>query len=258
MKRTKIVPPLADIPTCFHPLFDGTAVYDSSCSPEARVYYTEKDGGLFLKSAPKGTLANEAKMTTAFYRYGMGTEVLAYLSEERDFLLTARAAGEDCTHAQYIEDPLRLTDTLAALLRTLHETDMPDCPVKNRTAAYLATVEEGYRIGRFDPSYAPRPVSAEEAYRTVKEGASALKQGTLLHGDYCLPNIILNNWNFSAFIDLGNAGIGDRHIDLYWGAWTLAFNLGTDRYRDRFFDAYGRECINPELINLIGYAETFG
>lgn len=258
MKRVPVTPDLTEIPAEFHPLFANCTVYDSSCSPEARVYYIEKDGGLFLKSAPKGTLANEAKMTTAFYRYGMGTELLAYLSEERDFLLTARAEGEDCTHAQYTDDPCRLTDTLAALLRTLHETEMPDCPVKNRTAAYLATVEEGYRIGRFDPSYAHRSVTAEEAYRLVCETASALKCDTLLHGDYCLPNIILNNWNFSAFIDLGNAGMGDRHIDLYWGAWTLAFNLGTDRYRDRFFDAYGREKVDPELIKLIGYAETFG
>ena len=187
MKRVPINPDLAQIPEEFHPLFTASPVYDSSCSPEARVYYIEKDGGIFLKCGEKGSLATEARMTDCFFRHGMGAEVLAYRSLDRDFLLTARAPGEDCTHAQYTEDPRRLADTLAALLRTLHETEIEECPVKNRTANYLATVEEGYRIGRFDPSYALHSVTAEEAYRRVCEGASALKSDCLLHGDYCLP-----------------------------------------------------------------------
>ncbi len=37
------------------------------------------------------------------------------------------------------------------------------------------------------------------------------------------------------FIDLGNGGVGDRHIDLFWGAWTLFYNLKTDRHTERFF-----------------------
>ena len=80
----------------------------------------------------------------------------------------------------------------------------------------------------------------------------------LLHGDYCLPNILFDGWRQSAFIDLGAAGIGDRHIDLFWGAWTLCYNLGTDAYRDDFFSAYGRERVDTALIDLIGCAECFG
>ena len=52
--------------------------------------------------------------------------------------------------------------------------------------------------------------------------------------------------------------VGDRHIDLFWGAWTLNFNLKTDRYRDRFFDCYGRDAVDNELIKLICTAEAFG
>jgi len=256
VKRIKVIPSLAEIPACFHPLFDGAAVYDSSCSPEARVLYIEKSGGLFLKSAPQGSLATEAEMNRFFFSRGMGPEVLAYHTEGRDWLLTARLAGEDATH--FDGTPAQLADTLATLLRSLHESDTEGCPVKNRTAAYLATVEEGYRIGRFDPSYAPVPMTAEEAYRTVEEGKSALKTDCLLHGDYCLPNIIFENGVFRGFIDLGNGGVGDRHIDIFWGAWTLNFNLKTDRYRDRFLDAYGRDAIDTNILHLIGAAETFG
>ena len=45
MKRTRITPDLDAIPTEFHPLLKNAAVYDSSCSPEARVIFIDKDGG---------------------------------------------------------------------------------------------------------------------------------------------------------------------------------------------------------------------
>ena len=80
---------------------------------------------------------------------------------------------------------------------------------------------------------------------------------TLLHGDYCLPNILLDNWQLSGFIDLDAGGIGDRHIDLFWGIWTLQFNLKTDRYRDRFLDAYGRDKVTEELLRVVSAAEVF-
>ena len=85
-----------------------------------------------------------------------------------------------------------------------------------------------------------------------------LDDRVLLHGDYCLPNIMLDDWKLSSFIDLGNGGVGDRHIDLFWGAWTLWFNLKTDKYRNRFFDAYGRDKVDVEKIKIIAAAEVFG
>jgi kanamycin kinase len=84
-----------------------------------------------------------------------------------------------------------------------------------------------------------------------------LKSDTLIHGDFCLPNVMLNNWQFSGLIDLGAAGAGDRHMDLHWGIWSLDFNLKTDAYRDRFLDAYGRDKIDMEILNSIGAFEVF-
>jgi kanamycin kinase len=69
---------------------------------------------------------------------------------------------------------------------------------------------------------------------------------------------MLDDWRFAGFIDVGNGGVGDRHVDLFWGAWTLAFNLGTDAYRNRFFDAYGRDKIEEEKLRIVSAAEVFG
>ena len=258
MNRKEISINLGDYPTELHSLLDGARVYDSSCSPEARVIFIDRDGGYYLKSAPIGSLASEAALDRYFGERGLGAKVISYLSLDSDWLLTERVRGEDCTHREYLSDPVRLCDTYAAILRELHSLDGRDCPVQNRLDGYFATAERNFRAGAFDPSYADGVFTIDEAHRVVCEGRSILKADTLIHGDYCLPNVMLDSWRFSGFIDLGNGGIGDRHIDLFWGAWTLRFNLGTDEYRERFFDAYGRELVCDDALRVVAAAECFG
>lgn len=256
-KYTKIN--ISSFPEEFHKLIDGGPVFDSSCSPEARVWYLPRECGLFLKAAPKGSLRREADMTSFLHRKGLAPEVLAYESMDKDWLLTRAVPGEDCTYGLYLEDPKRLSSLLGEQLRTLHELPTAGCPITDHTARYLRTAEENYRRGLFDPVYYPaEDITAEKARALVREYAPQLKSEVILHGDYCLPNVMLDDWRFSGFIDLDHSGVGDRHIDLYWGCWSLAFNLKTDRYRDRFLDAYGRDKVNEALLPIIGAFEVFG
>lgn len=260
MKRTRITLSPACFPAALAPLLARSKIYDSSCSPEARVYFLDCDDGYYLKVAEKGSLAAEAQMAAYFHKKGLGAAVLSYICADKDYLLTARVSGEDCTHADYLADPNRLCDLLATRLRMLHALPAADCPV-DRTATYLATVTEGFRAGRIDLSFYEEDygkTTPEAALALVQAHAPQLAHTTLLHGDYCLPNILLDRWRFSGFIDVGNGGLGDRHIDLFWGAWTLRFNLKTDRYRNRFFDAYGRELVDDSLLRVIAAAEVFG
>ena len=260
MKRVLIQPALSSFPDSFQPLLRNTPVYDSSCSKAARVYFLDREGGLYLKNAPKGSLAKEATMTRYFHSKGLAAEVMAYESLDTDWLLTRRVPGEDCIDAMYLAAPERLCDTTAQLLRMLHEIDPTDCPI-NRTLDYLATAERNYQEPQYDLSLISGKRgydTPEAAWRVVEDNKKYLKADTLLHGDYCLPNIILDNWRFSAFIDLDAAGIGDRHIDLFWGIWSLRFNLKTDHYRDRFLDVYGRESVNEDMFPVISAFEVFG
>ena len=258
MKKTPVTLRPEDFPEALRPYLGGE-ILDSSCSPEARVYYLPREA-LYLKRSPRGTLANEAKMTSYFYSLGLSTEVVSYLSLEEDFLLTVAARGEDATHPRYLADGRRLAAAMGEALRALHETAAPGCPVPDRTGDYLRTVKTRAAAGFFDPSYLPDgfALGREEALALVREAAPLLDSSSLLHGDFCLPNILLEGFRITAYIDLGGAGLGDRHIDLFWGAWTLRYNLGTDAYRGIFFDAYGRERIEPALLTAIAAAECFG
>ena len=262
MKRTPINIDPALFPAEFRELLQGANIYDSSCSPEAKVYYISKDKGYFLKVNAKGALEREALMDQYFDYKGIGASVLSYCSFDRDYLLTERVIGEDLTHPDYLSDGKWLAENMGLILRRLHETRANDCPIKDRVSEYIALAESNYMNGTYDKTALIEDSfgykSAAEAYAVLEENKKILKSDTLIHGDFCLPNIIMNGKSFSGYIDLGNAGIGDRHIDLFWGAWTLYFNLKTDKYTDRFFDSYGRDLVDPIAIRTVAAAEVFG
>jgi kanamycin kinase len=258
---TPITADLSEFPAELHSLLRGSRLYDSSCSQEARVIFIDREGGYFLKAAPPGSLKNEAELTRYFHNKGLSANVAGYISGERDWLLTEKISGDDCTAAKYTEQPERLCDTLAERLFLLHASDCADCPVPNRTESDLAAAERNFRLEKYNSGLFPAIwgfETAEQAHGIVLSKGHLLQTDTLLHGDYCLPNVLLDDWRFSGFIDLGGGGVGDRHVDLFWGAWTLNFNLKTDKYRRRFFDAYGKSRVDEERIRLVAALEVFG
>ena len=261
MKKTLLNRIPDEMPQDIQRFVSSANIYDSSCSPEAKVYFIDKGNGYYLKCSGKGMLEKESRMTEYFHAKGLGAEVLNYISNGSDWLLTTAVMGEDCVHEEYLMNPKRLCDIIAYELRKLHETDYTDCPVPDRTTEYLATAEKNYRTGNYDKSQFPDSFgyrSAEEAYDVLTKEKDALQSKVLLHGDYCLPNIILNNWKLSGFIDVGCGGVGDRHIDLFWGAWTLWFNLKTNKYCQRFLDAYGRDKADESILKIVAAIEVFG
>ncbi len=262
MKKTKLDLKKENIlfPAEFAGFTNNGDIYDSSCSPEARVFFIDREDGYYLKCSDKGTLAKEALMAEYFASKNLTSEFIGYVSCEKDWMMTKKVIGEDGTYKEFLSEPKKLCDLYALSLRELHETEFSDCPVQNRTADYLESARKGYEEGRFDTHIFSVPIfeNANEAWDFLSENSGILKCDTLIHGDYCLPNIIFNNGKRSGFIDLGNGGVGDRHIDIFWGVWSLWFNLKTDIFTERFFDAYGRDRVEPEVLKVIASAEVFG
>jgi kanamycin kinase len=261
MTLTPIEVDIETYPTELHPLLTGAKLYDSSCSEEAMVVFIDKDSGYFLKSAPNGALEREASMTRYFHSKGLAANVLVYISDEFDWMLTEKIQGSDGVAAEYLEQPERLCDVFAECLVMLHSADYTGCPVMNHTELYLAKAEQNKCDGTYDKSQFPDSwgyASESEAWDVVENRGHLLKTDTLLHGDYCLPNIIFNNWKFNGFIDLGHGGVGDRHVDIFWATWTLYWNLKTHNYRERFIDAYGHDKIDEELLRVVAAVEVFG
>ncbi|WP_079912340.1 aminoglycoside 3'-phosphotransferase [Paenibacillus sp. 32352] len=222
------------VPASVRPLLDKAVIYDSSCSEEARTLLVEGTDRAFLKISKRGRLKREFEMTQYLHRcHGLAPNVMAYdFDEDHDYLVTQAVAGEDGTAEAHIANPMKLASVFGEYLRMLHSLSAEGCPYLHRTMEMLE--ETGSRLS---------PV-------IVQQIQSAAEDHVLIHGDYCLPNIIMDNFALKGFIDLGYGGVGDRHYDLYWGMWTLAYNLKTDRYMDAFLDAYGRQDVDEERLKL--------
>ncbi|MBR3796508.1 MAG: phosphotransferase [Clostridia bacterium] len=223
MQKKEISIHIDDFPREIHEFFRGAKVYDSSSSKEMRVLYS--DLGYYVKIGGKGLLKKEADMTRLFGQRGMGVEVAAYLSGDQDYLVTRCARGEDALHG--LGDPERLCRSLAEAMRHLHASSIEGVPVSPCMELYA-------RMGK----------------------ANCLKQDTFIHGDFCLPNIMLDDGRLSSFIDVGMAGVGDRHIDIYWALWSLDYNLGTDRYADCFLEYYGKERVDKGILKIVAEVEA--
>lgn len=262
MKQREVSQDLLQFPPEVRPFLCGARLLDSSCSPAAQVWHAVGEEDLYLKRSRPGTLRREAAMTRWMHEKGMAAEVLLYLSGESDWLVTRALAGEDGIAERYLLCPERLCRRMGELLRELHEGETAGCPVPDRTGDYLIGVEAGIAGGIWSPS---RTVEArfswkdrQEAVDLVREWGGALRRDTLIHGDFCLPNVMMNDWRLSGYIDLDNAGVGDRHIDLYWMVWSLTYNLKDGRWGDLFLDAYGREAVQPDLLRTVAACECFG
>ncbi len=262
MNKTPITVNLSEYPDELRPFLSGAELYDSSCSKAASVIFINSGGGFYLKRAESGALRKEAMLTKYFADKGLAPTVLSYITfGGYDYMLSCAANGEDGTHRIFLSSPERLCDVLAEAMRALHDTDTSGCPVPDRMSDYFVYAEKRYREGAFDPigfSSECDFKTADKMWRFASERRRLLRSDTLIHGDFCLPNVILNEWKLASFIDIGNGGVGDRHIDLFWAAWSLCFNLKTDKYRSRLFDAYGRDKIDPEALLAVEAFEAFG
>ena len=122
--------------------------------------------------------------------------------------------------------------------------------IENNKAFYLREYLEGENL--VSPKYLNNPLKlidllVEGLYLihntkvASKEYILDDKYETLIHGDYCLPNILVKNDKIAGFVDLGDAGIGDPWCDYAWCIWSLEYNLKTKEYTPLLLEKLGIE-----------------
>ena len=100
----------------------------------------------------------------------------------------------------------------------------------------------------YHPSVGWEPLRVAKLFGEILRGLHATdaagcpfgvrKRGNvLIHGDYCLPNVLVQEGKLSALIDVGRSGLGNPEDDLAAGVWTLQYTFGKGFARD-FLEAY--------------------
>ncbi len=192
-------------------------------------------------------------------------KVLAYeKDEEYQYLLMSKVQGQVSCDEYFLEHPKELLALLAEALRMLWSVDIADCPRERSLDAELA--EAAYRVehGLVDVSDAEPTTFGEGGFKDPQELLQWLidnkpeYEPVLSHGDFCLPNILIQDGKISGFIDLGDTGVADKWRDIALGYRSLRHNFdGTfggkvypDFDPDMLFEALG---IEPDREKLNYY-----
>lgn len=168
-----------------------------------------------------------------------------------DYLLIRALPGLPASDDYWKTNPRRLAEILAESMRALHNLDPADCPFDQRTDTKIREVSQYVRLGLVNAD----DFDLENVGKTPEEILNQLyterplqEDLVVTHGDFCLPNLILDNWKLSGFIDVGSLGVGDRYQDLALCLRDLVNELNTDRYAKFFFDAYGLTAVDDEKL----------
>lgn len=244
-------------------LMDAYAAFEWAVAYEypehSVVHRLSRDGvpELFVKLAPAGhvpSLAEEAERMRWARSYLPVPAVVECDTEDAvDWLVTSALPGRDATHPDLVRAPDELAGILGRGLRAFHDGAPVDaCPFDFRVEAALRHVRSRLEAGRIDPA---RDFHDEFAHLTAV-AAVALLESTrpdsedlvVCHGDYCLPNLLVEDGCATGFVDLGELGVADRWWDLAVATWSLTWNLGSG-YEESFLAAYGAT-VDPERMRF--------
>ncbi len=191
---------------------------------------------LFLKMVPpaaKADLRGEAKRLAWLHDKVPAPRVIEFHEHSNGaHLLTTAVRGFPLIAFNDASDAVkrRLAALLGKALARLHSVDVTGCAFAHAPG--------------HEPNATPSSERAEarrvEILRELRSRLPAPPAPVLLHGDPCLPNVLVINEKLSGFVDLGSAGLGDPRSDLTLALWSLEYNYGAG-WSETLLEAYVAE-----------------
>jgi aminoglycoside phosphotransferase len=217
----------------------------------ARVWRIEAEGQRvrYLKHATgaRGRELGEERERLAWLRERLPVPVVTgWAQDDAGAWLLLGALQGAMAHETAGEIPA-LVRALGEGLRRVHALPSANCPFDMRLGARLTRAALNIEAGLVDEENvrAANGVAPDALLRQLEAARPLEPSGDLVvvHGDYCLPNLLITLERsgaprVSGYLDWGRAGISDRYLDLAIGARTLRHNLGPG-WESLFFMSYG-------------------
>jgi aminoglycoside phosphotransferase len=206
----------------------------TGCST-ARVFRLSKHDGscLYLKTAyhaPDRLLLQE-KLRLEWLQGQLPVPQVKMFVEDNngDHLLLSAIPGTVASDAAYKTNVPKLIEHLSTGLRMIHALPIDRCPFDATLPTKIELARKRVADGLvdesdFDQSRLGR--TAADLFAKLLEAVPNDEDLVFTHGDYCLPNIILQEWRLSGFIDWGRAGVADRYQDIALIARSVESNFG--------------------------------
>lgn len=150
------------------------------------------------------------------------------VQDGNEYQLTTEISGAPTYQVEPTERE-HAVKALGEALRMIHSLSPSGCPIDNRIDNRLKQLQEN----GVDTS--PLKDQPDEAL-------------FFTHGDYCLPNIIVEERELSGVIDWDYAGLADPYADFASCVWSMGYNYGleetAERWEPYFFMVYGLDDID--------------
>lgn len=228
----------------------GSEIYNRTFSNKSKVIYV-KDKGIYIKISKLNSLKNEYENTLFFNQLGVAGEVIEYISDENnDYLMVKEIEGENGISDNHLKDPKKLATSFGEHLRMLHSLKFDICPKNNRVKSLVNECNKNVREDKIDmdlffKNYGFTPNQGLLMLDSLKTYSV---DDVFIHGDYYLPNIIMDDFKFRGIVDMSLSGLGDRHFDIVSGIKSLEIVFKTKEYNNIFLDAYGTDRIDKDRL----------
>ncbi|MHA1953021.1 MAG: APH(3') family aminoglycoside O-phosphotransferase [Candidatus Heimdallarchaeaceae archaeon] len=179
--------------------------------------------------------------------------------EDREYLLISEIQGKASFEASSDEVKRQNIKILAEGLKKIHGMDPAGCPISNTPDILIQIAKSKLESkemnnSKFDKRW--RDKSPEELYQEILKNKPKEFDLVFSHGDYCLPNIIIENGDLNGFIDWSYGGINDRYFDFAAVAWSIGYNFG-EEWIKYFFEDYGVEEIDWNRLRFFQMLNEF-
>ncbi|MGM0877843.1 MAG: APH(3') family aminoglycoside O-phosphotransferase [Bacillota bacterium] len=178
-------------------------------------------------------------------------EVLYYDKDEvNEYLLITEIEGINASDKSYEANLSYLMELLALGLKTLHSLSIESCPFIQKLDVKIEEAKrrvENRLVDEEDFDEVRKGLKARELFEELISKKPINEDLVFTHGDYCLPNIIIDKGKVSGFIDLGRAGVSDRYQDLALAIRSITYNFGKE-YIPFFLKEYGVKELDESKI----------
>ncbi len=171
------------------------------------------------------------------------------------YLVQSEVPGLMACDAAFATDVPALARLLAEGLRHVHAVSIGGCPFDQRLERKIAVARERARAGLVDESdfdAVRAGMCAQDLLDVLIRNRPADEDVVFTHGDYCLPNVLIDPvaGHVSGYIDVARAGVADRYQDLALAVRSLAYNFGPG-WEPYFWEAYGLD--QPDFARVEFY-----
>jgi aminoglycoside phosphotransferase len=233
------------------------------CS-EAQTYRLAGPVNFYLKIAPdhsKSLFLEKQRLDWLKGRLPVPEALFFGVEEGQAYLLLSEVPGLMACDPFFKAELPVVVKLLAEGLKMLHSLDIADCPFDQRLEVKLEEAYQNMLAGQVDETdfdAERQGMTARELYQRLIAIRPAREDLVFTHGDYCLPNILIDpaQNQISGFIDLGRAGVAGRYQDLALAARSLSYNLGAE-WVSMLFEEYGLTKVDYARIEFYKLLDEF-